>query len=65
MDFRADNLWPSADFIQIDLLLVLIAGNCCVSVWATNRSVGRGVAEWRELREHEALKGRKLYRKRD
>ena len=32
---------------------------------ATNRSVGRGVAEWRELREHKALKGRKLYRNRD
>ena len=36
-----------------------------MSVWATDRSVGRGVAEWRELREREAMKGRKLYRNRD
>jgi hypothetical protein len=36
-----------------------------VSVWATDGSVGRVVAEWRKLREHEALKGRKLYRNRD
>ena len=36
-----------------------------VSVWATDGSVGRGVAEWRELRKREAMKGRKLYRNRD
>jgi len=28
-------------------------------------SVGKEVAEWLDLKEHEALKGRKLYRNRD
>ena len=65
IDFRTDNLWASADFIQIKLLLVLIAGNFCVYVWDTDGSVRKGVAEWRCLRGHEALKGRKLYRNRD
>jgi hypothetical protein len=34
-------------------------------VRATDGSVGRVVAEWRKLRELEALKGRNLYRNRD
>ena len=63
IDFRADNLWTSADFIQINLLLVLIAGNCCVSVWVTNKSFGKRGGRMAGFKGPWSVEGQKVVQK--